>query len=402
MERDNLLSTKEILWDWFDEVKDKLFTDTKEPVLRLMKRLLEDSFEIARDEYMEVERYKHFEGRNDSRNGYYTRSWQTQIGFIEMLRVPRCRKKGLAKDILIRYKDNEKSLQNLVRDMFFAGVSTNRVGEILYPIIGKRISRQTVSTIVAKLDVEVQSYHARRLEEPYLYLFFDGIVINGKDALGAKKRLVLAVYGIKKNGERELIDFMLADSESYNAWRGLIYDLKERGLRIERLIITDGAKGLHKALIELYPRVKRQRCWVHKLRNMAIYMRKSIVSACLSEAKMLYLAKTKRQAAKRFTAWKLRWQKEAPKAVACLERDIEEMLNIFDCPEEHRVKIRTTNVIERVFREVRRRVRPMNCFTNDASCERIMFGLFTYYNQKYKQRLLQVIMLTPEKLLKTA
>ena len=397
-----LLSQRQILAEWWQEVNENFFTDTKPCLLKLIKALLENSLEVARDDYLETDWYEHNHGREDSRNGYYPRTWQTQIGLIEKLHVPRCRRKALAKEILKRYKDNESALNNLIKDIFLAGVSTNRVGEVLKPILGKRISRQHVSNITAKLDIEVDEYHTRLLKDPYLYLFFDGIVLKGKDALGAKKRVVLVCYGVKANGRRELIDFTLAYGESYNAWRRLIYDLQQRGLKVTKLIITDGAKGLHKALDELYPRTKRQLCWVHKLRNVSKYLKKSIQDACLDEAKGIYRADTTRQAVKRYRKWKNRWYSQAPKAVECLRKDINELLNFFECPKTHRRKIRTTNAIERIFREVRRRTRPMNCFTNDASCERILYGLFYYYNQKYKQKIVKVIAQTQNNLKEAA
>lgn len=402
MENVRLLSQSKILTEWWQEVNENFFTDTKPSVLKLIKALLENALILAQDEYLETDWHKHNPLREDSRNGFYPRTWQTQLGLIEKLWVPRCRKKALAKEILKRYKDNEESLNTLIKDIFLAGVSTNRVGQVLRPVIGKRISRQTVSNVTAKLDIEVEKYHTRLLQDPYLYLFFDGIVLNGKDSLGAKKRVVLVCYGIKPNGTRELIDFMLSYSESYNAWFKLINDLQRRNLKVTRLIITDGAPGLHKALDELYPRVKRQRCWVHKLRNMAKYIKKSIIDRCLEEAKGIYKADTKRQAVKRFRRWKMRWYRLAPKAVECLQKDLDEMLAFFECPKEHRRKIRTTNAIERVFREVRRRTRPMNCFTNDASCERILYGLFYYYNQRYKQKIIKIIAQTENNLKEAA
>jgi putative transposase len=391
MDNARLLSQQQILADWWQEVNEYFFQDTRPCVRKLIKALLEDSLIIARDNYMQTGWHKHDLNREDFRNGFYPRTWKTQLGLIEKLWIPRCRKKSLTKELLKRYKDNEESINNLIKDIFLAGVSTNRVGEVLEPIIGKRISRQTVSNVVAKLDIELQQYHARSFNEPYLYLFFDGIVLNGKDSLGAKKRFVLVAYGIKPSGERELIDFMLAGSESYNAWYKLVNDLRQRNLNVTRLIITDGAKGLHKALDELYPRIKRQRCWVHKLRNMAKYTKKSISEKFTDEARGIYKADTKRQAVKRFRRLKSKWYRLAPKAIECLQKDIDEMLNFFECPKEHRIKIRTTNAIERVFREVRRRTRPMNCFTNDASCERILYGLFYYYNKKYKRNIVKVI-----------
>jgi len=403
MEAAKLLPQATILREWWQEVNETFFDDTKKHLLRLVKLILENTLELATDDYMELERGVHAqEARHDYRNGYYTRNWQTQLGLIEELWVPRCRKKNAAKELLLRYNNDEESINSLILDIFLAGVSTNRVGEVLEPILGKRISRQSVSNVAKKLDVQVQAYHARALSEPYLYLFLDGIVLKGKDSLGARKRIVLAAYGVKPSGGRELIDFMLAYSESYNAWFKFTNELKERGLTVRKLIITDGAKGMHKALDALYPRVKRQRCWVHKLRNMAKYLKRAISAACLDEAKGIYRADTRRQAIKRFRRWQQRWIAVAPKAVDCLEKDIDEMLNFLDSPLLHRRKIRTTNAIERIFREVRRRTRPMNCFTNDDSCERILYGLFHYYNEKYKHKIVKLFITEQEDLKEAA
>lgn len=396
------LHPKQILAEWYQEVKEIFFQDTRVCVLKLIQTLLQHSLIAVRDDYMEIDWHKQSETRHDYRNGFYVRSWQTELGLIEKLWVPRCRKKALAKEVLSRYKGNEASLNELIKDIFLAGVSTNRVGEVLKPIIGKRISRQYVSNVAKQLDVHVQEYHARTLFEPYLYLFFDGIALNGKGSLGAKKRIVLVAYGIKPNGERELIDFMLKGSESYNAWSDFITDLKGRGLSVTSLIITDGAKGLHKALDGLYPRVKRQRCWVHKMRNIANRLKRAVQTPCLDEAKGIYKAETKKEAIKRFRRWKAKWLNVSPKAVECLEKDLDEMLNFLNCPTSHRRKIRTTNAIERVFREVRRRTRPMNCFTNDDSCERILYGLFHYYNENYKHKMIKLFVEKPEDLKEAA
>jgi len=392
MDNARLLSQQQILADWWQEVNEYFFQDTRPCLRRLIKALLENPLVIARHDYMQTGWYRHNLNREDFRNGSYSRTWKTQLGLIGRLWVPRCRKKSLTEELLKRYKDDEESINDLIKDIFLAGVSTNRVGEVLEPIIGKRISRQTVSNITAKLDIELQQYHVRSFNEPYLYPFFDGIVLNGKDSSGAKKRFVLVAYGIKPNGERELIDFMLAGSQTYDTRYKLVDGLRQRDLNVTRLIITDGAEGLHKALDEVYPRIKRQRCWVHKLRNMAKYTKESISEEFTDEARGIYKADTKRRAVKRFRRLKAEWYRSAPKAIECLQKDIDEMLNFFEWPKEHRIKIRTINAIERVFREVRRRTRPNEyCFSNDASCERILYGLFYYYNKKYKRNIVKVI-----------
>lgn len=148
--------------------------------------------------------------------------------------------------------------------------------------------------------------------------------------------------------------------------------------------MTDGCPGLHAALETVYPEIPRQRCWAHKLRNVANLLKRSQQRSCLDEARTIYQAATRREAVQRYWAWTRRWRGAAPKAVACLERDLDELLNFLRCPEPHRRKIRTTNAIERAFREVRRRTRPMSCFTNDASCQRIIYAVISHLNRSWK------------------
>ena len=196
---------------------------------------------------------------------------------------------------------------------------------------------------------------------------------------------MLCAYAITVGGRR-LLAFRLAPSESQVAWEAFLDQLRERGLRGQhlRLVTTDGAKGLHAALDVVYPYVPRQACWAHKLRNMSNHLKRAQHAECLAGARRVYLAETRRAAVRAYWEWAHRWRDEAPAAVACLEHDLDALL-------AHRVKVRTTNAIERCFREVRGRTRPMSCFTHDASCERIIYAVFSHLNQSLEGRPLHAI-----------
>ena len=190
------------------------------------------------------------------------------------------------------------------------------------------------------------------------------------------------VMNLLKHGvlSRHQSDALVADYEA--EWSALLESLRSRGLegKALRLVITDGAPGLLAAIRLVYPYAAHQRCWVHKLRNVVNNVRKADQPEVTAGAQQIYLAATRRDAIASFRRWKQRWQQLYPKAVACLERDLEELLACFDYPPRLRPKIRTTNTIERAFREVRRRTRPMTAFSNDASCERIVYALFEHLN----------------------
>lgn len=176
--------------------------------------------------------------------------------------------------------------------------------------------------------------------------------------------------------------------KSEASWTAFLSNLYARGLKGARtkLITIDGCPGLIKALDLVYPYVLRQRCWVHKLKNVSGYLPRKYQESCLAEAKTIYLSSSQKEARKRFRAWKARWQVLAPKATFCLEKDLDELLTFLLFPKEHWSKVRTTNPIERAFREVRRRTRPISTFTNKASCERIIFGIIFYLNKKWEAR----------------
>jgi transposase-like protein len=198
--------------------------------------------------------------------------------------------------------------------------------------------------------------------------------------------MALCAYGLTWEGKRELIDFQIVKAEAEDTWYGFLWGLWSRGLRGQflELIVTDGQAGLVKALGRLWPAVAHQRCWAHKLRNLENKLKAS-QSPCLDQAKLIYQAPHRTEALHRFRIWKKRWQPEAPKAVACLEQDLEELLAFFACPATHWKRVRTTNVIERLFVEVRRRIRTMCAFTTRSSCERILFSVFDRMNIYWDQ-----------------
>ena len=377
---------------WFGQVKENYESVLEKPrpyIQNLLRIVLETSMEEMRKRMANAGWGEHTPLREDYRNGYSYKDWATDLGMIENLRIPRTRQKTgkkLAKQIRKAYQKQKEEIHRLLREMFLAGASTERTGEMAQILLGRKYSASYVSSATKKLDAAVGEYHHRPLADRFVYLFFDGIVLKGRDILGAKDRFVLVCHGIDLEGRRELIGFIIEESESEACWTRFCNDLYIRGLEGKnlRLIITDGCPGLHAALNMVWPRVARQRCWVHKLRNMATkFQRKAHTEKCLFESKLIYLSENKQEAKERFLEWEKKWDSLEPKVVKCLKKDLNEMLAFLDCPKEHARRIRTTNVIERVFREVRRRIRPMNCFKNDASCSRILYAIFTYMNRRW-------------------
>ena len=370
----------------FAEIKTEaqVWGDISTETKQLAERILESTLEDELQHRLQAGRYKRTEVRRGYRNGGYWRTVASRWGVLDVYQ-PRARAAQPGSTVLRRFQRREAEVDGLIRQAFLRGVSTRQVGTVLAPVLGWQPSAQTVSTIARSLDQEVQRYHWRRVEDDWVYLLLDGVTMKVKHPGGLQKKLVLVAYGIRADGTRQLIDFKLAKSESQAEWESFLEDLHRRGLEGTglRLIATDGGTGLGAAIGIVYPRVPHQRCWAHTLRNVASLLPRKIQAACLREAKRIYQAETARQAGQRFRTWKAEWQDQAPKAVACLERDLEELLTFYACPEEDWRKTRTTNAIERCFREVRRRTRPMSCFTNTASCERIIYAVLHHLNASW-------------------
>ncbi len=381
--------TELTLKDLWKEVKDEedWWGEISERTLKMVKLILESSLEEELLEQLRVSWYKRADSRRGYRNGHYERSLFTQFGVIKSLRVPRARESYPSK-IIPRYQRRQEEINRMIREMFLAGVSTRRVGEVLAKVKGEEVSAQTVSRIAQSLDKEVNRFHRKPLLDIYLYLFLDGISLKVKVAAKVQKRQVLCAYGITREGKRKLINFRQAADESEAKWEAFLRDLYDRGLKGDncRLITTDGSPGLHKALETVYPYIFKQRCWVHKLRNVANKLPKKNQEECLAGARLINLAQNRKEAVEKYREWKAKWYLPYPRAVDCLGKDLDDLLNFLEVPLNHRIKVRTTNAIERCFREVRRRVRPMSCFTNVSSVDRVIYGVISHLNRGWKDK----------------
>lgn len=354
---------------------------------RSLKYWVEQSLGDAINRKIGVGWYSRGDGRTGYRNGYYERLLVTPYGSVTV-KVPRLRDGSYEHGLFGRQELFTKEVCDLLMEVYLAGVSTRRVGETLKKVLGYEVSAGTVSEVCKGLDKLVRKFWRRNIGDNWRYLLLDGVVIKNRSALGSEKRFVLCALGISKEGKKEILAFKQMESESEIAWETFLLDLVNRGLVGDNLemVTTDGNPGVISALDAVWPYISRGRCWVHKMRNVASKLRKTNEKQCLAELKLAYLSKSKTEAAHRIRNWIKRWKEAEPKAVKCLLDDVEALLTVFDIPEEHRVLMRTTNSIERVFREVRRRTRPMNCFTNRRSVDRILYAILSRQNKLWAER----------------
>ena len=321
----------------------------------------------------------------DRRNGSYSRHLLTELGDIA-LSVPRTRR-FCPTEVLRRYARRAHEIDGAILAGFVLGLSTRKVGEVLLALLGRPVSAATVSRVARTLDETVAAFHRRPLDNAYKALMLDGVVLARKTGAGALRRPVLVALGLRPDGRKEIVDFRLAASESAAEWERFLTGLYRRGLTGEGLetICADGGQGLIAALPIVYPGIPLQRCWAHKIRNVLDKVRKPYRDAVKAGLHAIMNAAGRPKALSAARRFADAWEQTYPKAVACLRNDLDELLTCFRYKTlAERKQVRTTNAIERRFREVRRRTRPMGTFQDRTSMDRILFAIFTNENKRQR------------------
>lgn len=387
-----IISIDEHFQHFLAEMKESFWGDLYGQTRRAWQRFFELESERQRDRFSGWAPYERRRGkRRNYRNGYYERDFVTRFGTIR-LRIARTREKSFLPVGLKRFQRRAEEVSLLIREAFLRGISTRQVGRVVATITGETVSAQTVSKLTRDLDEAVRQFHQARLSDDYVYLFLDGVSLRVRRPTGRKRVQMLVAYGIRQDGSRHLLAFLRSQGEGQADWEALLQDLYRRGLegRALQLILSDGCAGLAAAIRTVYPRIRHQRCWVHKMRNILEKARKCDYDEMKAGAQAIYRSDSRAQAEAAFRRFRARWQRTYPGVVKRLGRDLPELLSFFAFPRHLWRKLRTTNVIERCFVEVRRRTRPMVCFVNVESVDRIIYSIFQRFNLEWKSRTLNL------------
>ncbi|TLY28971.1 MAG: IS256 family transposase [Ignavibacteria bacterium] len=362
------------------EVLEHLVGDVRKKVREVFIQAAETEFRS----FIGADPYERTSERKDQRNGDRPRDLVTEVGTLVDLPIPRAREGSFMPSFLGRWQRTQKKVVQLVAEMFLRGVSTRKIGKLSKAIWGKGFSPATVSVFNGQLKEEFLKWMNRPIESPIRYLYLDGIALKLRRNWISREMLLCAI-GITAEGKKEFLGFILGGTESGASWEFLIRHLIQRGLEPGKLglVVIDGSKGLTSALSQLLPEVRVQRCIVHKLWNIIGHTPWSLRGVVPAEARQIFYAPNEQEARTLFQAFKERWSKEAPKAVACIEGNINELLSFYKLPFRHWKLIRSTNVIERAFKEFRRRVKIMETFPTEESCQRIMFSLAKMLNETW-------------------
>ena len=308
--------------------------------------------------------------RGGWRNGYEPKGVQSEAGLLE-LAVPQLRatEERFYPKLVERLGNRSVDLEGLVRGMYVRGLSTQDVEDLYGESFGQsRLSKSTVSRITQQLNGDFETWRKRDLSElSVLYLFLDGQYHAARQGTDEKEG-ILSAYAILEDGRPILLHLDIGPRESYDAWLSFLQDMVARGLKDPLLVILDGAPGLHKAVKRMWPRAFRQRCQVHKMRNILAKLPRLMQGQMKRLIQQVFLASSHAQALKRGRALIAQFRDRYPAAMECLERDLEECVTYLRFPSVHHVRIRTTNRLERLNGEGRRRTKVIPRFPTERSC----------------------------------
>ena len=355
------------------DVKELLGTDPD--LLRpVVEGWVQELLEAEMDKALGAGRYQRTEERLGYRSGSYPRSLITRVGRLEF-RVPQDRAGRFSTEIFERYQRSEKALILALGEMYVQGVSTRKVTAITEQLCGQSFSAGTISAINKRLDAQLKRFAERPLEEAYPYLILDARYEKVRENGVVSSRAVLIALGVNWDGRRCVLGVELANRESRSTWRDLLLKLKERGLQGVELVVSDSHEGLKQAIIELLPQAIWQRCYVHFLRNALDYLPRKADDDCLTELRWLYDRRDLAEARADLAAWLNKWQGKYPKLCDWVEEDIEETFSFYRLPRQHHKHMKSTNMLERLNQELKRRTHVVRIFPNADSCLRLVRAL---------------------------
>lgn len=358
---------------WSEEFR-KAISEDRDLLKTIIEETLQQVLEGEMEEALQAGKSERTETRLGYRAGYYNRTLITRVGKVE-LRVPQDRQGRFRTEVFERYQRSEKALVAAMLEMYVQGVSTRKVKTITEELCGHEFSSATISRIVQQLDTELEKFAQRRLEEPYPYLVLDARYEKVREDGAVRSQAVLIAIGISWEGKRSVLAVELASRESASSWRELLSGLRGRSLHGVEFVVSDDHAGLRRAIREVLPEAVWQRCYVHFLRNALDYLPRKADDDCLQELRWIYDRRDAQEARRDLAAWLLKWGKRYAKLCGWVEENIEETLSFYRLPRQHHKNMKSTNMLERLMEEIKRRTLVVRIFPNAAACLRLVRAL---------------------------
>jgi putative transposase len=340
----------------------------------LIQKIIQEVLEAEMDEALGAEKGERTPNRLGYRSGHYGRTLITRVGKLE-LRVPQDRQGRFRTEVFERYQRSEKALVGALTEMYVAGVSTRKVKVITEELCGHEFSSAAISRMNQQLDQELEKFATRRLEEEYPYLILDARYEKVRENGVIRSQAVQIAIGVDWEGRRNVLAVELANRESLSSWKDFCLGLKARGLTGVDLVISDDHVGLRKAVAEVFGQASWQRCYVHFLRNALDYLPRKADNDCLTELRWIYDRRSIEEARQDLAAWLKKWTAKYPKLCDWVENNIEETLTFYRLPRQHHKNLKSTNLLERLNEEIKRRTLVVRIFPNTAACLRLVRAL---------------------------
>jgi len=350
-----------------EQLYEMIRTDIRETIGQYLSGLMDAEL----THFLGRKPYERLEGDVNHRNGSYGRNFTLKgIGEVD-INVPRDRKGNFQTHVIPRGKRYEDALRQDICLMFLTGISTRSLSMISKKLIGRKISAGEVSNVNNELIEAAEKWRTRDLsKESFKYIFVDGVCFDMRIGKSIESVPVLVAIGVKKTGQKLVLGLQAGDKESASNWREFFKDLKNRGLNSQEVTlgIMDGLPGLERVFKEEFINAKVQRCQVHVARNVLAKVPKKFKKAVADDLRSIFYASSKKKAREFFGKFTDKWEKDLPSAVKCLDTSIDACLTFFKFPEEEWISLRTTNIIERLNKEFKRRTKSMEIVAGERAC----------------------------------
>jgi transposase-like protein len=350
-----------------DELRDDLSALFRGAIRLTLEMVLEEELKAM----VGARRFERVGSRKDHRNGTYLRRLLTSLGQIDVT-VPRSREQGSPADVIGRYQRRSPEIDEMMVEAYVSGVSQRKMGDVTEALMGERVGRSTVSRVAKRLDEAVQELRSAPIEGAHPYLYLDATFLDARWAKKVENVSALLAYAVGPDGHRRLLGVTMGAEESEASWSELLGQLVDRGLSGVQLVIADEHAGLAAAVRKFLPEARRQRCTVHLQRNVGAKVPHRLRKRVAREVAAIFKAPGLTEAKKHLDEFKTRWQKELPEAVEVLERGFSAATQFYGFPKAHWPRLRTTNGLERLHGEIKRRIRAAGAFPDRASALRLV------------------------------
>ena len=350
--------------------QDELRQDLRSLFQGAIRLTLEMVLEEELKAMVGARRFERIGSRTGHRNGTYLRRLLTGMGQIEVT-VPRSRE-GSPADVMGRYQRRTAEVDDMIVEAYVSGVSQRKMGEVTKALMGEQVSRSTVSRTAKRLEQAVEELRSQAIEGPHPYLYLDATYLDARWARKVENVSALVAYAVGPDGHRRLLGITIGAEESEASWGELLTQLLDRGLSGVQLVIADEHAGLAAAVRRFLPEVRRQRCTVHLQRNVMAKVPHRLRKRMAREVATVFKAPSLADAKQRLAEIKARWSKELPEAMTVLDRGFTAATQFYAFPEAHWRRLRTTNGLERLHGEIKRRIRSVGAFPDRASALRLI------------------------------